>query len=189
MLCPIHVFRSWGGAAQSTTWRTSADRRLTTTVGRPTARPVGAGLMSGPTSSGQRTAGTSAARCTKTPTRPFVVLFFSLFFSLFFFFARFHHRRHHGAVSHRGLCHAARCSGLIGVHSGVAVSELGPTSFRPSSAAVIDDDAHGQGGPLTTSIREPVNPIAEAFVSACNSAGHATVDYNAGGVRQLRHRR
>ena len=51
----------------------------------------------------------------------------------------------------------------------------------PSSAAVIDDDAHGAGGPLTTSIREPVNPIAEAFVAACNSAGHATVDYNAGG--------
>ena len=50
----------------------------------------------------------------------------------------------------------------------------------PSSAAIIDDALHGTDGPLTTSIREPVNPIAEAFVAACNEAGHRTVDYNGG---------
>ena len=48
----------------------------------------------------------------------------------------------------------------------------------PSTAAKIDDNAHGSGGPLTTCIRQPVNPIAEAFVHACNQAGHPTVDYN-----------
>ena len=50
----------------------------------------------------------------------------------------------------------------------------------PSSAAKIDDAMHGTSGPLTTSIREPVNPIAEAFVAACNEVGYPTVDYNAG---------
>lgn len=50
----------------------------------------------------------------------------------------------------------------------------------PSPAAKIDDKVHGSGGPITTSIKEPVNPIAEAFVAACNTAGYPTVDYNAG---------
>lgn len=44
----------------------------------------------------------------------------------------------------------------------------------------IDSTQHGVGGPLTTCFREPVNPISEAFVAACNDAGHQTIDYNSG---------
>lgn len=42
----------------------------------------------------------------------------------------------------------------------------------------LDKSSHGVGGPLTTSIRQPVNPISKAFVKACNELEYPTVDYN-----------
>jgi len=35
----------------------------------------------------------------------------------------------------------------------------------------VDGAYHGVGGPLTTCIRKPVNPIAAKFVDACEEAG------------------
>ena len=42
----------------------------------------------------------------------------------------------------------------------------------------IDMEHHATGGPLTTSVRQPVNPMASAFVKACNQAEFKSIDYN-----------
>jgi choline dehydrogenase-like flavoprotein len=43
---------------------------------------------------------------------------------------------------------------------------------------VVDDDAHGIGGPLSVSVRAPSLPAAQGFVAACEAAGIPRGDYN-----------
>ena len=45
-------------------------------------------------------------------------------------------------------------------------------------APQVDMAHHGTGGPLSTSVRQPVNPLAAAFVKACNQAEYKSIDYN-----------
>lgn len=46
------------------------------------------------------------------------------------------------------------------------------------SDTVIDSEAHGFDGPLTTSVRDPPLPIASAFVEAAMERGFPKIDYN-----------
>jgi choline dehydrogenase len=48
----------------------------------------------------------------------------------------------------------------------------------PPEGVVIDEDAHGTGGPLGVSVRAPRTVAAEQFVEAAAAAGIPTGDYN-----------
>src|SRR6478672_5768715 len=48
----------------------------------------------------------------------------------------------------------------------------------PPDGVVIDDDAHGTGGPLGVSVRSPRTVAAQQFVAAAEAAGIPTGDYN-----------
>mmetsp|Transcript_6704 Transcript_6704/g.8737 ORF Transcript_6704/g.8737 Transcript_6704/m.8737 type:complete len:602 (-) Transcript_6704:8-1813(-) len=46
--------------------------------------------------------------------------------------------------------------------------------------APITDSVHGNSGPLTVSVKEPVNKIAHCFVDSCVALGYERGDYNDG---------
>ncbi|MDN5767876.1 MAG: GMC family oxidoreductase N-terminal domain-containing protein [Humibacillus sp.] len=48
----------------------------------------------------------------------------------------------------------------------------------PPEGVVIDDEAHGEGGPLGVSVRSPRTVAAEQFVAAAEAAGIPMGDYN-----------
>ncbi|MEO6997034.1 MAG: GMC family oxidoreductase N-terminal domain-containing protein [Terracoccus sp.] len=48
----------------------------------------------------------------------------------------------------------------------------------PPEGVVIDDEAHGEGGPLGVSVRSPRTVAAEQFVAAAQAAGIPMGDYN-----------
>ena len=50
--------------------------------------------------------------------------------------------------------------------------------FKPSNEITTDHDAHGEGGPLTVSVRSPVIPASRAFVEAAAATGIPRGDYN-----------
>lgn len=63
--------------------------------------------------------------------------------------------------------------------------------FTPTNDITVDGDAHGRGGPVGVTVRQPVLPAAEAFVAAAEAAGLPRGDYNGrdrggpGGVASL----
>ena len=50
--------------------------------------------------------------------------------------------------------------------------------FIPTNDITVDGDAHGEGGPVGVTVRQPVLPAAEAFVAAAEAAGLPRGDYN-----------
>lgn len=50
--------------------------------------------------------------------------------------------------------------------------------LAPSNEIVVDQEAHGTGGPLGVSVRSPVIPAARDFVAAAGAAGIPPGDYN-----------
>lgn len=50
--------------------------------------------------------------------------------------------------------------------------------LTPSNAIKVDPESHGSDGPLGVSVRSPVLPGAEAFVSAAEASGIPRGDYN-----------
>jgi choline dehydrogenase-like flavoprotein len=50
--------------------------------------------------------------------------------------------------------------------------------FTPTNDITVDGDAHGEGGPVGVTVRQPVLPAAEAFVTAAVAAGLPRGDYN-----------
>ncbi len=53
--------------------------------------------------------------------------------------------------------------------------------FIPTNDITVDGDAHGEGGPVGVTVRQPVLPAAEAFVAAAEAAGLPRGDYNGRG--------
>lgn len=53
---------------------------------------------------------------------------------------------------------------------------------KPASASPVNASAHGMDGPLSVRFHAPLNPLAQAFVSAGAAAGHPERDYNDGSV-------
>ena len=50
--------------------------------------------------------------------------------------------------------------------------------LAPSDEILVDPEAHGTGGPLGVSVREPTLAAPRAFVAACEAAGIPRGDYN-----------
>src|SRR5207342_3592020 len=48
----------------------------------------------------------------------------------------------------------------------------------PSNEIVIDQDAHGVGGPVGVAVRSPMIPATRHFVAAAEAAGIPRGDYN-----------